>query len=172
MTSLRVAAAAIALIAIAACSQSEQSAETPAAPEAAAPAPAATPATAPAAPTAPAAGAVTLDVRDATGAQMSGDPAAGERVFRQCATCHVADTDVNKVGPSLKGIVGRQAGTAPGFRYSNANKNSGITWTEQELFAYLESPRTKIPGTTMSFVGVRDPQQRADLIAYLQEKAK
>jgi cytochrome c len=128
----------------------------------------------PAAPTnavaaAPAAGAVVLAVKDeVTGADMSGDPTKGAAVFRQCQTCHVKDVGVNKVGPSLAGVVGRAAGTVPGFRYSEANKGSGITWSEQELYVYLKDPKAKIPGTTMAFVGIKDSQKRADLISYLK----
>lgn len=166
------ACAAVALLALAAgCSQSEQKAEAPpAATEEAAPAPAveAPPAEAAAPATAPAAGGVALDVKDASGAQLTGNVEAGARVFRQCLTCHVTTAGVNKVGPSLHGIIGRPAGTVAGFRYSNANKNSGITWTEQELYTYLENPRAKIPGTIMAFVGLKDSQQRADVIAYLK----
>jgi cytochrome c len=84
----------------------------------------------------------------------------------------VITAGVNRVGPSLHAIVGRAAGTVEGFKYSDANKNSGITWTQQELFTYLENPRAKVPGTIMAFVGLRDAQQRADVIAYLKEKAK
>jgi cytochrome c len=127
---------------------------------------AATPAATPAA--APAAGAVTLAVVDAAGATMSGDATKGAATFRQCQTCHVKEIGVNKVGPSLAGIVGRAAGTVPGFNYSAANKGSGITWSEQELYVYLENPKAKIPGTTMAFVGIKDSQKRADLIAYLK----
>ncbi|MDX2235693.1 MAG: cytochrome c family protein [Hyphomonadaceae bacterium] len=182
--SMKGTCAAIALLAmVAGCSQSEQKAEAPpaATEEAAAPAAPAPEAPAPAAAEAPAAaagaavaaaGAVLLDVRDAAGNQLSGDVAAGARIFRQCMTCHVTTAGVNKVGPSLHGIIGRPAGTVPGFRYSNANKNSGITWTEQELFVYLENPKAKIPGTIMAFVGLRDAKQRADLIAYLKENTK
>ncbi|MBX9747150.1 MAG: cytochrome c family protein, partial [Hyphomonadaceae bacterium] len=79
---------------------------------------------------------------------------------------------VNRVGPSLYGIVGRRAGSIPGFRYSAANQSSGITWTEQELFNYLQDPRARIPGTIMAFVGLRNPQQRADVIAYLKANAE
>jgi cytochrome c len=116
----------------------------------------------------PAAGAVTLAVTDAAGATLSGDATKGAAVFRQCQTCHVKEVGVNKVGPSLAGIVGRPAGSIPGFRYSEANKGSGITWSEQELYVYLEDPKKKIPGTTMAFVGIKDSQKRADLIAYLK----
>lgn len=117
---------------------------------------------------APAAGAIVLAVKDAAGADLSGDATKGAAVFRQCQTCHVKEIGVNKVGPSLAGIVGRPAGSIPGFRYSEANKGSGITWTEQELYVYLENPKAKIPGTIMAFAGIKDSQKRADLIAYLK----
>jgi cytochrome c len=131
-------------------------------------APAAAPTNAVAAAAAPAAGAMVLAIKDTAGVDMSGDPTKGAAVFRQCQTCHVKEVGVNKVGPSLAGIVGRPSGSIPGFRYSEANKNSGITWTEQELYVYLENPKAKIPGTIMAFVGIKDSQKRADLIAYLK----
>jgi cytochrome c len=87
-------------------------------------------------------------------------------------TCHSLDSGVNRVGPSLHAIVGRHSGTVPGFSYSSANKTSGIVWTEQELYTYLESPQKKIPGTYMTYAGVKDPQKRADVIAYLQDVTK
>ncbi|MBI1186168.1 MAG: c-type cytochrome [Alphaproteobacteria bacterium] len=155
-----------ALLSLAACSQEPATkAKTDAAPAATeetaapeTPAPAETAAAEP----------VALEITH-NGAQMTGDPAAGERVFAQCRTCHSPEAGQNRTGPSLHGIIGRQAGTVPGFRYSNANRTSGITWTEQELFNYLENPRQRIPGTIMSFVGLRDAQQRADVIAYLKQ---
>lgn len=117
---------------------------------------------------APAAGAVVLAVKNAAGVDMSGDASKGAAVFRQCQTCHVKEPGVNKVGPSLAGLIGRSAGTVPGFNYSAANKGSGFTWTEQQLYTYLENPRGVIPGTTMAFAGIKDSQKRADLIAYLK----
>jgi len=117
-------------------------------------------------------GPVKLDIKDASGAQLSGDPVSGQNVFMQCMTCHSLNAGVNKVGPSLHAIVGRHSGTVPGFSYSSANKSSGIVWTEQELFTYLESPQKTIPGTYMTYAGVKDPQKRADVIAYLQVEAK
>jgi cytochrome c len=135
--------------------------------EAAAPAAdAAAPAAAAAA--APAAGAMVLAITDKAGATLSGDPVKGEAVFRQCQTCHVVTAGVNKVGPSLHNIIGRTAGQVAGFRYSEANKKSGIIWTEQELYTYLENPKARIPGTIMAFVGIKDSQKRADLVAYLK----
>jgi cytochrome c len=117
---------------------------------------------------APAAGVVTLAVVDATGATLSGDPAKGAGIYRQCQSCHAKEAGVNKVGPSLAGLVGRKVGSVPGFRYSEANKASGLVWSEQELYVYLENPRAVVPGTTMAFVGIKDSQKRADLIAYLK----
>ena len=100
----------------------------------------------------------------------AGTAAAGETVFRQCMACHTVAEGQNRVGPSLYGIVGREAGSVAGFRYSDANKNSGVTWDEATLFEYLKAPRTFIEGTTMAFAGIPDAQKRADLIAYLKEQ--
>jgi cytochrome c len=87
-------------------------------------------------------------------------------------SCHVVQQGQNRVGPSLYGIVGRPAGTIANFKYSNANKNSGIVWTEPVLFAYLENPQKYIPGTIMAFPGLPSAQERADVIAYLKSVAK
>ncbi|MFN9016707.1 MAG: c-type cytochrome [Hyphomonadaceae bacterium] len=185
---IAVSLAALALVA--GCGQqASQKAEAPAATEAAAPATnevaaapaaeapatnevaaAAAPAAEAAAPAAaaPAAGAMVLAIKDKAGATLSGDPVKGEAVFRQCQTCHVVTAGVNKVGPSLHNIIGRPAGQVAGFRYSEANKNSGITWSEQEIYTYLENPKARIPGTIMAFVGIKDSQKRADLVAYLK----
>lgn len=101
-------------------------------------------------------------------AGLTGDPEAGRRVFARCRSCHVLDEGVNRVGPSLYGIIGREAGSVEGFRYSEANATSGVTWTEDNLFEYLENPREYIPGTIMAFPGLRDEQDRADVIAYIE----
>ena len=160
---------ATAVLGLAACSGGEDKA--PAAEASAevavvpAPAPAAVP---PAAPAAAAPAAAAAAGATVTLAGLTGDAARGERVFAQCRTCHAVEAGVNKVGPSLKGIIGRQAGSIANFRYSPANKNSGITWTEDVMFAYLENPRQYMPGTYMSYVGLKQPQQRADVIAYLK----
>ena len=159
------------VLAAAACSPPAENAAAP--PTETAEAPAETPAPAtetPAGP--PAATLIALEITDASGAQLSGDTERGRRIFAQCATCHSPEQGVNRVGPSLFGVIGRHSGTIPGFRYSDANRNSGITWTEQELFNYLENPRAKIPGTIMAFNGLRNPQQRADVIAYLKANAQ
>lgn len=102
-----------------------------------------------------------------TFASFTGNATNGKMVFAQCRTCHVTDTGVNKIGPSLSGIIGRQAGTVPGFTYSAANGRSGITWTEEKMFQYLEKPQRVLPQSRMIFAGLTDAQKRADLIAYL-----
>jgi cytochrome c len=130
------------------------------------------PAPAASAAAAPAAGMIPLDIKDATGAAVSGDPVDGKEVFQQCAVCHSTEAGVNKVGPSLHGIIGRHSGIAPNFNYSQANKGSGIVWTEQNIYKYLNNPQAMVPGTYMTFTGVQDPQKRADVIAYLQENTK
>jgi cytochrome c len=100
----------------------------------------------------------------------SGDSAAGEGVFRRiCMACHIATrTGPTRLGPTLFGVVGRRAGSIEGFRYSQANRNSDATWTPEVLFQYLQNPRQFIPGTTMAFAGIRDEQERANVIAYLE----
>ncbi|TFU03092.1 cytochrome c family protein [Polymorphobacter arshaanensis] len=132
-------------------------------PEAAAPA-AARAAAAPAAPAAD----NTDTITGVKLASYTGDAAKGKVDFITCQTCHSLDAGVNKIGPSLHGIIGRKAGTVPDFKYSNANKGSGITWTPEKLFQYLEKPQRVVPGTKMTFAGFDDPQKRADVIAYLQ----
>ena len=124
-----------------------------------------TPATATTAAAAPAGAAVTY-------ASFTGDAAAGEKVFAACRTCHVFDEGVNRVGPSLHKVVGRKSGSVAGFNYSDANKNSGVTWTPDVLFDYLKDPKGFMPGTKMAFPGVKDDQKRADLVAYLEAQSK
>jgi cytochrome c len=102
------------------------------------------------------------------GAAQAADATAGASVFKsQCAVCHSPLQGKNMVGPSLFGIVGRQAGQVPGFRYSPANKDSGLTWDEATLDRYLTSPQAVVPKTTMTYAGLKDDTRRGDLIAYL-----
>jgi cytochrome c len=95
------------------------------------------------------------------------DAAAGAMSFLQCADCHSPGAS-NGVGPGLKGVVGRKAGTQPDFTYSTAMAKSGLTWDDRTLDAFLADPRTALPGTAMAFPGVEDAKDRADLIAYLK----
>jgi cytochrome c len=107
---------------------------------------------------------------------LAQDAANGEDVFKKCRTCHqVGDAAKNSVGPILNGIIGRQAGSIEGFSYSPANKEAGskgLVWTEENLFKYLENPVAFMPKTKMIFAGVKDEQDRKDLIAYLKKFAK
>ncbi len=172
MLKLASAAALGLVVTLGACSPA---AETPA--PAAEPAAAPTPEPAAPAPPAAAPGPVTgqtiaLDIKDASGAAMSGDTAHGQTVFKKCTQCHSPVEGKNGTGPSLYGIIGRPAGSAPNFRYSEANKTSSITWSEQEMFVYLENPKKKIPKTIMAFVGLPKAQDRADVIAYLKANAQ
>lgn len=103
-------------------------------------------------------------------AAEAGDPAAGEKVFKRCAPCHMVGENAKpRVGPVLNGLIGRKAGTYEGFRYSKANQSSGIVWDEATLAEYLKNPRAKIPGTTMAFAGLKKDEEIADLIAYLKQ---
>ena len=99
-----------------------------------------------------------------------GNAAAGATVFKRCMACHAVGPDAkNEVGPVLNGVVGRAAGTYPGYDYSTANKNSGLTWDEPTLATYLHAPRKLVPGTKMTFAGLSKDQDIADVIAYLKQ---
>jgi cytochrome c len=99
---------------------------------------------------------------------LADDPAAGEKTFGVCKACHqVGPSAKNAVGPVLNGVVGRKAGTYPGFTYSPAMKDFGKTWDQAELATYLDNPQQVVKGTKMAFPGVKDPQKAKDIIAYL-----
>ncbi|MGZ5850943.1 MAG: c-type cytochrome [Hyphomicrobium sp.] len=99
---------------------------------------------------------------------LAQDAEAGKKVFQKCAPCHsVGPGAANKVGPNLSGLVGRKAGTEEGFSYSDAMKNSGITWDEATFKEYITDPKKKVPGNKMLFPGVKDELERDDLFAYL-----
>ncbi|MDO9414862.1 c-type cytochrome [Pararhizobium sp.] len=103
-----------------------------------------------------------------------GDAGAGKAVFRKCAPCHTATEPVAKVGPSLMGIVGRPVATFPGYSYSEAMTAFGAdgkVWDEALLSDYLLSPKAMVPGTRMTFAGLKKPQDIADIIAYLKDPA-
>lgn len=106
-----------------------------------------------------------------TGAQAEGDPEAGEKIFpRLCGGCHqVGESARSGFGPQLNGIIGRAAGTSANYVYSDAMKNSGITWDRATLKAYLEDPKEVVPGTRMIFWGLSDEEKLNNLLAYLQK---
>jgi cytochrome c len=99
----------------------------------------------------------------------SGDLANGRSRFTQCAACHTtAEGGPNMTGPNLYGIFGRKAGTHDGFAYSDALKSAGFTWDAARINTWITDPHAVLPGTKMSFVGLKDPKDRIDLIAYLK----
>lgn len=104
---------------------------------------------------------------------LGGDPAAGQQVYRQCMACHVVNQEQNRVGPHQVGIIGRPVAIVESFRYSPAMTafgEEGNVWDAETLSAYLENPRAYIQGTRMAYAGLRDAQQRADVIAYLLQE--
>jgi cytochrome c len=104
------------------------------------------------------------------GAASAQDAAAGEKVFAKCKVCHqIGEGAKNAVGPVLNGVVGRKAGTYADYSYSDANKNSGLTWDEATLKEYLKNPRAKVPGTKMIFPGLPKDEDIDNVIAYLKQ---
>jgi len=104
------------------------------------------------------------------GAALAQDVAKGEASFRKCLPCHsIGDDAQNKIGPELNGIDGRHSGSVPDFSYSDANKNSGIVWSEATFKEYIKDPRAKVPGTKMVFAGIKNDQDVNDLWAYLKQ---
>jgi len=97
----------------------------------------------------------------------------GKKLFKErCLQCHVVDSLGNKTGPTLHGLINRKSGSVPKFSYSKANKDKGVIWTRETLFVYLLNPKKFIPGTNMVFAGLKKPQERADLIKYLEEESQ
>jgi cytochrome c len=112
---------------------------------------------------------VLVSAMAATGARAQ-DVAAGETAFHICMACHaIGEGAKNKVGPELNGLDGRKSGTAEGYSYSDANKNSGITWSKEQFLEYIKDPKGKIPGTKMVFAGIKNEKQANDLWAYLSQ---
>ena len=102
----------------------------------------------------------------------TGDPEHGKSVFGMCRSCHsIAKGGPNMTGPDNYAVVGRKAGTHEGYAYSDALKTSGITWDAATLDRWIENPRAVVPGTKMSFAGIKNPKDRIDLIAYLRTQA-
>jgi cytochrome c len=104
----------------------------------------------------------------ATSAALAQDVAAGKTSFNKCMACHAIGAGArNKVGPELNGLDGRKSGTAPDYSYSDANKNSGITWNEAQFKDYIKDPKAKIPGTKMAFAGIKNEKEINDLWAFI-----
>ena len=105
-----------------------------------------------------------------TSGALAQDVAAGEKSFLKCRACHqVGETARNGVGPVLNGLIGRKAGTVAGYNYSDANKNSGLTWDEATFKEYIKNPKAKIPGTKMVFAGLTSEKEIEDIVAYLKQ---
>lgn len=95
----------------------------------------------------------------------------GEQVYARCAACHAVES--NRTGPQHCGLFGRRSGTAPGFTaYSQALRDSKIVWDARSLDVFLQDPVKAVPGTTMGYAGVKNPQERSDLIAWLRESTR
>src|SRR6202140_5031893 len=106
-------------------------------------------------------------------AALAQDVAAGKTSFNKCMACHaIGEGAKNKVGPELNGIDGRKSGTAEGYSYSDANKNSGITWNEAQFKEYIRDPKAKIPGTKMAFAGIKNDKEVNDLWAFISQYDK
>ena len=106
-------------------------------------------------------------------AALAQDVAAGKSSFNKCLACHaIGEGAKNKVGPELNGLDGRKSGTAEGYAYTDANKNSGITWGEAVFKEYIKDPKAKIPGTKMAFAGIKKETEVNDLWAFLAQYDK
>src|SRR6201994_3687838 len=103
-------------------------------------------------------------------AALAQDAEAGKAFFNKGMACHsIGEGAKNKVGPELNGLDGRKTGTAPDYSYSDANKNSGITWNKDQFLDYIKDPKAKIPGTKMAFAGIKNEKEAQDLWAYISQ---
>ena len=101
---------------------------------------------------------------------LAQDVAAGKTSFNKCLACHaIGEGAQNKVGPELNGLDGRKSGMAPNYNYSDANKNSGITWDEAQFKEYIRDPKAKIAGTKMAFAGIKKDTEVNDLWAFISQ---
>jgi cytochrome c len=115
---------------------------------------------------------VVTSLMAASGA-LAQDATAGKSSFNKCMACHaIGDGAKNKVGPVLNGLDGRKSGTVEGYSYSEANKNSGITWSKDQFLEYIKEPKAKIPNTKMVFAGIKNEKEANDLWAFLAQYDK
>jgi cytochrome c len=115
---------------------------------------------------------VVTSLAAASGA-LAQDVAAGKTSFNKCLACHaIGDGAKNKVGPVLNGLEGRKSGTIEGYNYSDANKNSGITWNKETFLEYIKDPKAKIPGTKMVFAGIKNETEANNLWAFIAQYDK
>lgn len=104
-----------------------------------------------------------------SGSAMAQDAALGEKVFIKCKACHqIGEGAKNSIGPMLNGVIGRKAGSVDGYNYSDANKNSGLTWDEATFKEYIKDPKAKVPGTKMAFAGLKNDDDINNILAYLK----
>jgi cytochrome c len=116
---------------------------------------------------------IVLATSVAASAALAQDITAGKSSFNKCLACHaIGEGAKNKVGPELNGIDGRKSGTAPDYSYSDANKNSGITWNEAQFKEYIKDPKVKVPGTKMTFAGIKNEKEINDLWAFVSQYDK
>jgi cytochrome c len=101
---------------------------------------------------------------------LAQDADAGKTSFNKCLACHaIGEGAKNKVGPVMNGLDGRKSGTIEGYVYSDANKNSGITWSKEQFLDYIKDPKGKIPGTKMVFAGIKNENEANNLWAYISK---
>jgi cytochrome c len=113
---------------------------------------------------------VLTSITAAASSSLAQDAAAGKTSFNKCLACHaIGEGAKNKVGPVLNGLEGRKSGTIEGYSYSDANKNSGITWNKEVFLEYIKDPKAKIPGTKMAFAGIKNEKEANDLWAYIAQ---
>lgn len=108
-----------------------------------------------------------------SGTASAQDAAAGEKVFAKCKACHqIGETAKNAVGPVLNGLIGRKTGSIEGYSYSDANKDSGLTWDDATFKEYIRNPKAKIPGTKMVFAGLQKDEDVDNILAFLKQYDK
>ncbi len=105
-----------------------------------------------------------------SGTVFAGDVTAGQTSYKKCASCHdIGESAKNKVGPILNGLDGHKSGMIESYNYSEANKNSGIVWSEATFKEYIKDPKAKIPGTKMVFAGIKNEKEADDLWSFLKQ---